>query len=117
MVGEPEPVGGRSGRRHDIADRDSSLERFGEEREDALEYRVEHFARIDAVLETAVQDEAQTRVEIGPFTIARQDKPPHHEADHAHQGRARCRQRHELLQRRIALTPDLLQDFSIKELL
>ena len=116
VMAEPEAVrrGDRTGCQ--VARRGGRLDRRRKQRVNLLEYPVEQLARIIPVLEKAVEDKAQPRVELGPVDSAAEQEIPHHEVGHADQRRGRWLESGKTFESRIAFAAEP-QDLAIKVLL
>ncbi len=74
---------------------------------------VEELARIIAVFEKAVEDEAEARVELAPIGGGAEQEIPHHKMGHADQSGGRRLESGETFQRRVAFAAEP-QDLTVE---
>ena len=112
MMAEPEPICRDDRFGPEIAGGCRCVDRSDKERVNPLEDSVEQLPGILAVLEKAVQHQAEACVELDPVGAAEQ-KITHHKRDHVDEGGRRRFERGETLERRIAFAARL-QDLAVK---
>jgi hypothetical protein len=115
-MAEPEPICRGDRAEGNVACRHGRLDRCGKQRIDALGYRLEQLARIFAILEKAVQQQAQADVEIGPVDLASEHQVPNHVIDHTNQRRRRGLARGQALEPRITVAAEP-QNLAVEDLL